>query len=63
MTEEEVREAIFQLCWVQHGGSGLGWSRSEALELDMADLNWWLERVGDQRGKEARAIERAVKRR
>ena len=58
-----MREAIFQLSWVQHGGSGLGWSRSEILELDMADLNWWLERVGDQRGKEARAIERAVKRR
>jgi len=58
-----VREAIFQLSWVQHGGSGLGWSRTEILELDMADLNWWLERVGDQRGKEARAIERAVKRR
>ena len=58
-----MREAIFQLCWVQHGGSGLAWSRSEALELDLCELNWWLERVGDQRGKEARAIERAVKKR
>lgn len=63
MTEEEVREAIFQLCWVQHGGSGLGWSRREVLDLEVAELDWWLERVADQRGREARAIERASKRR
>lgn len=58
-----MREAMFQLCWVQHGGSGLGWTRAEALELDLAELDWWLERVGEQRSKEARAIERATKRR
>jgi len=58
-----VREAIFQLCWVQHGGSGLGWSRAEVLDLEVAELDWWLERVADQRGREARAIERASKRR
>lgn len=58
-----MREAIFQLCWVQHGGSGLGWSRGEVLDLEVAELDWWLERVADQRGREARAIERASKRR
>ena len=58
-----MREAIFQLCWVQHGGCGLGWTRSEALDLDVAELDWWLDRVGEQRGKEARAIDRAVKKR
>ncbi len=58
-----MREAIFQLCWTQHGGSGLGFTRSEVLELDLRELSWWLERVQDQRGREARAIERAVKRR
>ena len=58
-----MREAIFQLCWIQHGGSGLGWSRSEVLDLDLSELEWWLERVSDQRGSEARALERAAKRR
>jgi hypothetical protein len=50
---------IFQLCWTQHGGSGLGWTRSEALELDLGELSWWLERISDQRAQEARAIEKA----
>ena len=58
-----MQEAIFQLCWTQHGGSGLGWTRSEVLELDVRELSWWLERVQEQREREARAIERAVKRR
>ncbi len=50
---------MFSLCWTQHGGSGLGWSRAEALELDVAELGWWLERVAEQREAEARAIEKA----
>lgn len=50
---------MFALCWTQHGGSGLGWSRTEARELDLAELDWWLERVADQRAAEARAIEQA----
>ena len=57
-----MREAIFQLCWTQHGGSGLGWSRAEALELDVAELEWFLERIDEQRGREAHALERAARR-
>jgi hypothetical protein len=63
VTDEDVCEAIFQLCWTQHGGSGLGWTRTEALELDLAELSWWLERIDDQRTREARALERAARRR
>jgi hypothetical protein len=59
VAEEDIREAIFQLCWTQHGGSGLGWTRTEALELDLGELAWWLERIADQRAQEARAIEKA----
>jgi hypothetical protein len=44
---------------MQHGGSGLGWTRTEALELDLNELTWWLERISDQRVQEARAIEKA----
>jgi hypothetical protein len=32
------------------------------LELDLADRDWFLERIGEQRSREAREIERAVKR-
>lgn len=63
MTDDDVREAIFQLSWIQHGGSGLGWTRTEALELDLAELAWWLERIDEQRTREARALERAARRR
>ena len=56
-----VQEAVFQLTWIQHGGSGLCWSRADVLDLDVVELDWWLERVSDQRAKEARAIEQASK--
>lgn len=59
MSSDDLREAIFQLCWTQHGGSGLGWTRTEARELDAAELSWWLERIGAEREAEARAIEKA----
>ncbi len=54
---------MFQLCWRQHGGSGLGVTYSEALELPLADRDWLLERIGTQRTREAREIEKAAKRR
>jgi hypothetical protein len=52
---------VFQLCWRQHGGSGLGASLDEALELMVGDRDWFLARIGDQRAREAREIEKAVK--
>jgi hypothetical protein len=36
---------------------------SEALELPTADRDWLLERIGRQREREAREIEKAGKRR
>jgi hypothetical protein len=33
----------------------------EALDLDTSDRDWLLERIGEQRSKEAQAIERAGK--
>jgi len=57
------REGLFQLCWHQHGGSGLGVSMTEALEMTPVDRDWFLERIGDQRSREARQIEKAAKRR
>jgi hypothetical protein len=53
---------VFQLAWHQHGGSGLGISWREALEMTTADRDWLLERIGAQREREAREIEKAARR-
>lgn len=54
---------MFQACWQQHGGSGLCLSVREALELPVSDRDWLIERIGQQRGREAKEIEKASKRR
>jgi hypothetical protein len=36
-------------------------SMSEALEMTTADRDWFIERIGDQRSREAKEIERARK--
>jgi len=51
------------MCWRQHGGSGLGASLSEVLAMTAADRDWFLERIGQQRSREAKEIEKAGKRR
>jgi hypothetical protein len=35
----------------------------EALDLDTSDRDWLLERIGEQRSKEAQALEKAGKKR
>jgi len=54
-------EGMFQLCWTQHGGSGLGCSVTEALDLQVGDRDWLLERVAAQREQEAQALRKASK--
>lgn len=34
---------------------------SEALEMSIADRDWFLERMGEERTREARALEKASK--
>lgn len=51
------------MCWRQHGGSGLGASLSEVLAMTTTDRDWFLERIGQQRSREAKEIEKAGKRR
>ncbi len=38
-------------------------SMEEALEMSTADRDWFIERIGDQRSREAKEIERASKKR
>jgi hypothetical protein len=52
---------MFQLCWQQHGGSGLAMSFGHALDLSVQDRDWLLERIGEQRSREARALEAAAR--
>ena len=55
-------EGIFQMCWRQHGGSGLGFTMTEVLDLPLDEFEWFLERIGEQREREAREIEKAARR-
>ena len=55
-------EGIFQMCWRQHGGSGLGFNLQEVLDLPLDEFEWFLERIGEQREREAREIEKAARR-
>lgn len=52
---------MFTLCWTQHGGSGLGCSLTEALALDVAERDWLLERIEQQRQREAAALRKAAR--
>ena len=58
---EDWLEAAFQLTWHQHGGSGLAFSYEALLELPVAERNWWLARVAEQREREAEAIAQAAR--
>jgi hypothetical protein len=53
---------VFELIYHQHGGSGLELSLTDVMELDLDRMRWLLERLGEQREKEARDIEQAVRR-
>jgi hypothetical protein len=62
MDVDEYREAMFQLCYTQHGGSGLGLTFGDVQEMPLADVRWYLERLGEARRQETDAIKSAAKR-
>jgi hypothetical protein len=59
---DEYWEAIFQLLYTQHGGSGLNLTLADVMDLELDRIYWLTERLGDQRRKEAREIEQAARR-
>jgi len=61
VTLETWRESLFQLCWQQHGGSGLAVTLDDALELPTTDRDWLIERIVEQRTREAKALEKAAR--
>jgi hypothetical protein len=56
---EEFDETLFQLMYTAHGGSGLGMSYSDIMELPLAKLRFFAERQHDVRREEAAAIKAA----
>ncbi|MGE0161486.1 MAG: hypothetical protein ACOX6T_04460 [Myxococcales bacterium] len=58
---ETWREGLFQLCWQQHGGSGLAVTLEDALDLPTTDRDWLIERIGSQRAREAKELEKAAR--
>ena len=63
MDPEAYREAIFQLCYHQHGGSGLSFTYASVMDMPLADLQWFLDRLDDERKKEASKLKSAGRRR
>jgi len=63
LPQDELWEGCFQLLYHQHGGSGLALSLADVMELDLDRMRWLLERLGEQREKEARELEAAGRRR
>jgi hypothetical protein len=58
---EGWREGVFGLLWRQHGGSGLGVTYAEAMDLPLPERDWLLERIARERTREAKEIEKAGK--
>ncbi len=48
--------------YTQHGGSGLALSLSDVMDLELDRITWLLERLGEQRRKEAHEISKAARR-
>lgn len=55
--------SVAYLTYKQYGGTGLNFTYSEAMELDVARLNWFCEWLSEQRDREARALKAAARRR
>jgi hypothetical protein len=60
--DDEFWEGVFQLLYHQHGGSGLQLTLTEVMDLELERMRWLLERLGEQREKEAREMEKAARR-
>jgi len=49
---------ILDLCWHQHGGSGLTWTRSEVLDLTLGERDRAREWVKSRRAAEAKELKK-----
>jgi hypothetical protein len=58
---DDFWEGVFQLLYTQHGGSGLHMTLTEVMELELDRFNWLLERLDEQRQREAWALRQAAR--
>lgn len=61
MGHETWREVVFGLSWRQHHGSGLTCDVSTAMDLEVSDALWLLDRITEQRKRESDAIRKGSK--
>jgi len=52
---------IFELGYTQHGGSGLGYSRNEVLEMEYQEAERFLHLLSDARKRDSVALKSAAK--
>ncbi len=55
------RGRAFELCWTAHGGSGLGLSWQDVMELDAAEADWLYQAINKRRKDEAASIKAAAR--
>lgn len=58
-----VREWRHQLTYIQHGGSGYGFTLADVNEMQISEMLWYLDRLNEARKAEAEAIRAASARR
>lgn len=51
-----LESAAFALLYRQHGGSGLGLLHSDILEMELPEIERWLERLRETRAEEAKQL-------
>lgn len=61
MELDDYREAVFKLCYSQHGGSGLHFSYDGVMEMPLEDFEFYLNRLDTERRREHDAMARANK--
>lgn len=62
MDEKLLEDLIFALTYVQHGGSGLTWTRADVLEMTYHAAVAGIDRLQDARRRDAEAMKKAARR-
>jgi hypothetical protein len=60
-SEDWYLNAIAELCYKQHGGSGFNFNFSDVERFDLNQIEYFLNWLDDRRTEEARRIEKASK--
>lgn len=56
-----MRDVVFALCYTQHGGSGLNFSRADVLDMFWDEALWYFEKLNEVREAEAKQIQESMR--